>query len=180
MASGTILMDFEVLNAQGSEQAWGIHRSVNNPNSSFTGKDIAFIPNAYGFLLYNLTDSQTIISFVIPVSIEQGGTGQNGTIVDTTISNIATEGTNIQITSASYCQWGKMAQVELVMKTTSAISSGSIIAKIKSGKTPCTSMTLMESKNRGHISFGEDGNMYAWYTIPNDDTFAVRAVYLRP
>ena len=70
-------------------------------------------------------------------AVSEGGTGQTGTGSTTTISNIATAATDCEVTTAQYAYWGKVAMVRLVVKKTTAVSSGTTtLCTLASGKRP--------------------------------------------
>ena len=72
--------------------------------------------------------------------IANGGSGQTGTTSVSTVGNIITTtgaSSGISLVSAEYAQWGKVAQVYITFKKSSAVSSGTIhIGTIVSGKRP--------------------------------------------
>lgn len=70
----------------------------------------------------------------LPISL--GGSGQTGASKTTTIAQIATAGTNMNITGATFYQWGKLAMLAIDGKATDAISGGSTIFTVVSGKRP--------------------------------------------
>lgn len=70
----------------------------------------------------------------LPISL--GGSGQTGSSKTTTIAQIATAGTNMNITGATFYQWGKLAMLAIDGKATDAISGGSTIFTVVSGKRP--------------------------------------------
>ena len=71
------------------------------------------------------------------VAVGKGGTGQTGTGATSTIADIATAGTDCEITTAQYAYWGKVAMVRLVVKKTTAVSSGTTsLCTLVSGKRP--------------------------------------------
>ena len=77
-------------------------------------------------------------SGAFPITIAQGGTGQTAVTSTNTISQIATAASGFTISAANYAQWGKVVMLQLNVKTTNAISSGSntVIATVVSGKRP--------------------------------------------
>lgn len=70
----------------------------------------------------------------LPINL--GGSGQTGTSQTSTVSQIATAGANITLNWAFYFQWGKLAMLEISATATAAISSGSVIFTMVSGKRP--------------------------------------------
>jgi hypothetical protein len=70
----------------------------------------------------------------LPISL--GGSGQTGSSITTTIAQIATAGTNMTITRASFYQWGKLAMLEINGAATATVSGGSVIFTLVSGKRP--------------------------------------------
>ncbi len=69
--------------------------------------------------------------------LARGGTGQTETGSTNTISSIATAAEDCEITTAQYAYWGKTAMVRLIIKKTTAVSSGiTTLATLVSGKRP--------------------------------------------
>ena len=95
-----------------------------------------------------------ITSGTLPLS--RGGTGQTGTGATTTIADIATAATDCEITAAQYAYWGKVAMVRLVVKKTTAVSSGTTtLCTLLSGKRPkYTAPAQWRWNNGGQISTG--------------------------
>ena len=76
-----------------------------------------------------------ITSGTLPLS--RGGTGQSGTGSTTAISSIAVAAPDCEITTAQYAWWGKAAMVRLVVKKTTAVTSGTTtLCTLISGKRP--------------------------------------------
>ena len=76
----------------------------------------------------------------LPVTIRQGGSGQTGTTHTTTVSEILTAEEGWTVTSADYWQWGKLAMVQINIRTTQEVtmSTDTTIATIAAGKRPAT------------------------------------------
>lgn len=74
----------------------------------------------------------------LPLTIAQGGTGNTGVVTDSTVASIATAATGWNITAAAFSSWGKIAMVELAIRTTQqvTVTANTPIATIVSGKRP--------------------------------------------
>ena len=76
-----------------------------------------------------------IVSGTLPLI--RGGSGQQGTGSISTISEVASAAEDCEITTAQYAYWGKVAMVRLVVKKTTAVSSGTTtLCTLVSGKRP--------------------------------------------
>ena len=75
---------------------------------------------------------------VLPLTVAQGGSGQTGVITETTVSEIATPATGWTITSATFARWGKLAAIELNIKTTEqvTVTYTDPVATLVQGKRP--------------------------------------------
>lgn len=74
------------------------------------------------------------------IPVASGGSGQTGSTSESTVGNIITTtgaSSGISLVSAEYAQWGKVAQVYITFKKSSAVSSGTTtIGTLNSGKRP--------------------------------------------
>ena len=71
------------------------------------------------------------------LAIARGGSGRGSTGATTAIADIATAADDCEITTAQYAWWGKAAMVRLVIKKTTAVSSGNTtLCTLASGKRP--------------------------------------------
>ena len=71
------------------------------------------------------------------LALSRGGTGQAATGASTTIANIATAASDCTVTAAQYAYWGKVAMIRLVVKKTTAVTSGTTtLCTLVSGKRP--------------------------------------------
>lgn len=119
-------------------------------------------------------------SGALPITIAQGGTGQTQVLTVTTVSNIATAATGFQITGGSYSYWGKMAQIKLNLKCTTASSASSVmVATIASGKRPASNLALIDSTG-GRFYVNTSGNMTFYRSFAVNATFEVGFTYLLP
>lgn len=111
------------------------------------------------------------------IAIGHGGTGQASVNGTTTVSSIATAGTNISITGGYYYWWGKVAHIRLDIKPSANISSGSTIATIVSGKRPALSLYTIDSAD-GRIEFQTPGTVVVRHALTSGTTYYITAVYL--
>lgn len=116
-------------------------------------------------------------SGALPITIAQGGTGQTSVSGTSTVSSIATAGTNIAITGGYYYWWGKVAHMRLDIKPSANISSGSTIATIVSGKRPTLNLYVRDSSD-GRIEFTTSGAVMARHALTSGTTYYITAVYL--
>ena len=86
------------------------------------------------------------------LALNRGGSGQTGTGSTTTISDIATAASDCEITTAQYAYWGKVAMVRLVVKKTTAVSSGTTtLCTLVSGKRPKYNAAATKAWNDGAL-----------------------------
>ena len=121
-----------------------------------------------------------------PLTIAQGGSGSTGVSTTTTVSDIVTAATNWQVTSASYCSWGKLAMVSINIKTTTdvTVSSTSPIATIVSGKRPVLDSSAQVWLARAYTAVVKsDGGIVMGAnetSITANYEFTILAAYLLP
>ena len=115
------------------------------------------------------------------LAIGRGGTGQDGTTIETVVGDIVTAGAGCSIASAEYAQWGKMAHVVIGIMCTSAKSSGDTLATIVSGKRPATTALLMPTFNSvPSCSLNTVGNIVVRGSLGAGTTLYVIGTYLLP
>lgn len=121
-------------------------------------------------------DAGDIISGTLPVS--RGGSGQTGTGYTTSISVIATAASDCEITTAQYAYWGKVAMVRLVVKKTTAVSSGTTtLCTLLSGKRPKYTAAAQWRWNNG-ASIGSNGQVQVSGAISAGASITVCATYV--
>ena len=118
-----------------------------------------------------------ITSGTLPIG--RGGSGNTGTSATTTITSIATAASGCEISSANYASWGKIAQVQLAVKKTAAVDSGTTtLCTLESGKRPkynamghwaWNNGALIKTNGQvqvnGKISAGGTVNVYGIYVL---------------
>lgn len=132
------------------------------------------------------------------VAIANGGSGQTGITTTTTVSSIITAASGITISSAEYCQWGKVAQLQITWKSSNTISVGAdgnaadvTVGTVVSGKRPKimsagTSFgdnggpAFYYLAGSGSLALGACGGTGATRTIAANTTFNCHITYLLP
>jgi len=112
------------------------------------------------------------------LGIAHGGTGSTAVASVTTVSSIATAGTNISITSGTYKSWGKMAMFEVVIKPSAAISSGATVFTMVSGKRPALYAIGNDSSSTSPISINTSGAVVCRRALTSGTSYTFRATYL--
>lgn len=115
----------------------------------------------------------------LPITIEQGGTGQTARITITTASQIITAGANMSIVSTAYHYWGKLAHLNISLKANAAIASGAVVATLVAGKRPVDYVWLYDNIGVFYI-VPNTGAVTINHTIGGGSTVYIRAVYLLP
>lgn len=121
-----------------------------------------------------------------PLTIAQGGSGSTGVSTTTTVSDIVTAATNWQVTSASYCSWGKLAMLSIDIANTAdlTISSSTPIATIVSGKRPVVSSSAQVWLARAYTAVVKsDGGIVMGAnetSLASGNGFTILAAYLLP
>ena len=113
------------------------------------------------------------------LSIARGGTGSTGTTYTETISSVVTKGTNITISNARYAQWGKIAQISLVLKTTAALSGNTVVATLVNGKHPQT-FTGATVNYDGTGMIYTNGAIHVNKSYASGTTLNIEATYILP
>ena len=95
----------------------------------------ALFPHDHDSRYYTKMETDSLAGATVPVN--RGGTGQTGTGSTATISAIAAAAADCEITTVQYAYWGRMAMVRLVVKKTTAVTSGTTtLCTLVSGKRP--------------------------------------------
>lgn len=118
-----------------------------------------------------------ITSGTLPIA--RGGTGSTGTTYTETIADIITKGTNITISSARYAQWGKIAQIYLVLKTTAALSGNKVVATLVDGKRPRTFAGAIVNYDGTGIIY-TNGEIHVNKSYASGTTLNIEATYILP
>lgn len=94
------------------------------------------------------------VSLYTPLAIANGGSGDTGTKVHTTVSDIITAGTGITISAANFARWGKVAMLQLAFSRSSAIAQGGniTIGTVKTGFRPEYAATAGGTRFGGWIT----------------------------
>lgn len=122
-------------------------------------------------------------SGALPITIAQGGTGSTAVSSTTTVSNIITAASGYTIASASYKQWGKVAQLTVEVKKTAAVTSRTdvTIGTLVNGNRPASTAGLTcpyISINFGYIK--TDGTIHLDGTWNANDTKILYSTYILP
>ena len=121
-------------------------------------------------------DAGEITSGTLPPA--RGGTGQTGTGSTTSISAIAAAAADCEITTAQYAYWGKMAMVRLVVKKTTAVSSGTTtLCTLVSSKRPKYTAPAQWRWNNG-ASIGSNGQVQVSGAISAGASITICATYI--
>lgn len=93
------------------------------------------------------------LSGTLPVA--NGGTGQTGvSSAETTVANVIDAGTGVTISNVTYRTWGKMAQVLVGFRVSSALADNAtvVVGTLVSGKRPVMASQCGYISNDGYIS----------------------------
>ena len=117
-----------------------------------------------------------ITSGVFPLS--RGGSGQAETGATAAVSSIATAAADCEITTAQYAWWGKVAMIRLVVKKTTAVTSGTTtLCTLLSGKRPKYTAPAQWRWNNG-ASIGSNGQVQVNGAISAGASITVCATYI--
>ena len=157
--------------------------------------------NAYIAMYLNSSGAESIIlssptawrtalglgtSGALPITVAQGGTGRTSVYVTSTLttitSDIASAASGFSITSGSYAEWGKVAQVVLSVKTTAATSGGASsgvqFATFKVGHRPVTQINGISTAAGKLATLESNGVAKIWADFAANYTFTFRATYI--
>jgi hypothetical protein len=124
-------------------------------------------------------DASNITSGTLPVA--RGGTGQSGLVSEYVVANVATAGTGCSILGVQYHQWGKVAQLYIGIRCTSAKSSGNVLATIVSGKRPMMTTPLTNLANASQFcAVYDSGQVQAKSSLAAGAEVYVIGTYLLP
>lgn len=158
------------------------------------------------YIIRRLLDNNTLVSngFYIGVNadgsayVSFAGDGQNawlaalglstalkwGDTAETTsiVADIATAGTDCSITSADFAQYGKIAQLRLVVKRTTAVASGNTtLATLVAGKCPIFNTFATTHTNQGTVAYiNANGNVVVNGAINANQSITIYSTYILP
>lgn len=123
-------------------------------------------------------------SGVLPITIAQGGSGQTGVESSSTASNVITGSSGVTINGAAYAKWGKVVQIYVDLKSTSAISASSwtTVGTIVSDLRPrwSTGGSLVAPCVAANIIIESNGNLRLKGAISANTTITIGAIYIIP
>ena len=121
---------------------------------------------------------------VIPITVAQGGTGHTQVVStnNTTGSGICTVSSGFSFTGTQYLlKWGKMAQVNLTFKCTTATSNGASqgvqLGTMTAGNHPVASIAVMSSNSK-YARIDNEGKIVVYGDFAVNNTVAIRCAYL--
>ena len=122
-----------------------------------------------------------------PLSVANGGTGQTAVTTTSTISDImASTGSGVTINNANLAVWGKVVQLRVQFKLTTAVSQGSnkVIGAVNAAYKPALASPI-QSANGAVFGFldANNGNiqLYATYDqIAANTNYTMLSTYLMP
>ena len=119
----------------------------------------------------------------LPITIAQGGSGQTA-VSSASGSSVCTASSGFTVNSAYYRQWGKLAQVSITFKKTTAVTTESDLTPgtIVSGKRPAVACAAGGNNHAWakSVFIGSDGVINFYGTWPADATHTVYATYILP
>lgn len=116
----------------------------------------------------------------LPLTIAQGGSGQTQVTTVTTLANIATAGSNVTLTSASFCQWGKVAMLGINGNATASLAVNSLLCTIVSDKRPAISSPAQLWLSKDHTVVVKSNGEVQLGGSALSGGFTILAVYLLP
>jgi len=151
-----------------------------NSESAYNGHRMSIVVNDTGLSLWDETSSTSRWSLNLPLAITSGGSGQTDASVTSTISDIATAGSNITIADASFAKWGEVGQIRLRLTATANIAANSVVATIKTGKRPAitTSLAEMNNKNTAWVSASNPGQISINSAISSGSGVILQGTYI--
>lgn len=140
--------------------------------------------NTHGFYMGINTDGSRTVTF--PTGSKDAWLEGLGFITaqETTVANILSAGTDVTITSASFDVFGRVAQLYVLLKRTSAVTGSTTVTTLgtlASGKHPCaTAMAIatQHPNNTAHIN--TNGQIRYYGTITANENIYILATYLLP
>lgn len=115
------------------------------------------------------------------LAIGDGGTGQTGVTSTTTVSDIISAASGLSIVSATYTQWGKIAQINVVVKKTAAVTTATDITlgTLVSGKRPSVACgAICSSSTISHSYITTSGSVVANGTWAANTQKTIMATYI--
>lgn len=118
-------------------------------------------------------------SGTLPITVAQGGTGVTQVLPSPAASNIVTVASGITISSGSARVWGKICQINLVLKNTSAVASGTLLATLKDGYKPAVPTNARDVFGYSYF-IDTSGRIEIYSAASANSNLVVRAFYLLP
>lgn len=117
----------------------------------------------------------------LPITVAQGGTGQTGTAITTTVASILTPASGFSIDQASFAQYGKLVVLTAQITAVNAVTSSgwTTWATIVSGKRPAFSVVAQHTRT-SYCIIHDNGNISVASTVSANSTYLVSAAYLLP
>ncbi len=161
---------------------FAIYANVTNGSSSDYGDRVGLWAKTNGIALYNSTDSSYDWDLTLPVSVENGGSGRSAVYKNTTVSSVIAAASGRTISSVTYAEWGKVAQLSVSVSGFAASTGSQSVGTVVEGKRPVYAVyaTAVTSSNAPYATLAADGAMSVyWSSAPGTSTgYIVRFVYL--
>lgn len=159
-----------------------IYANVTNGSSSDYGDRVGLWAKTNGIALYNSTDSSYDWDLTLPVSVENGGSGRSAVYKNTTVSSVIAAASGRTISSVTYAEWGKVAQLSVSVSGFAASTGSQSVGTVVEGKRPVYAVyaTAVTSSNAPYATLAADGAMSVyWASAPGTSTgYTIRFVYL--
>ena len=127
--------------------------------------------------------SQKVDTSLIPFAVSDGGTGQTGVEVTSTVSDVITASTNYTVTSMNFSKWGKVAQLTMKIKRSSAVTITSLtaIATLKSGYRPVhNAFAASPASAIDKCYVNESGVIYVTGTLAANTEYSIFSTFILP
>lgn len=127
--------------------------------------------------------SQKVDTSLIPFAVPDGGTGQTGVEVTSTVSDVITASTNYTVTSMNFSKWGKVAQLTMKIKRSSAVTITSLtaIATLKSGYRPAhNAIAASPASAIDKCYVNESGVIYVTGTLAANTEYSIFSTFILP
>lgn len=118
-----------------------------------------------------------------PVLIAEGGSGSNGVVWESTLTNIADIASGFSNVSGGtwVAKWGNVVQINIAVKNTNAVpasSTGTTMATLKTAFNPVLSLNVVD--NFGNLAFIDNtsGEIKLYSSYNANTTILIRATYI--